>query len=441
MKKNCSVNSQLLFSENEFNSNQKIAARKGSFRGSGSVQQANMPPPLNQKNNIDYVQNRHVNIVSFLVAACLFLRFYSAIMFWPEFIQEIAFLTLIFPVLVFSFYKLGDAKLFLNTLLITTIYLIPLTLSFVYLLIKGNADYLFGAVTLFNVVFMFFLASLFASSHSCDLWLKIMRHLSLLSCPLFLYVILTQQHAYVWGRWEPLGGLLHPNWWGMMGLGLAWCSFAWKNTLLRYFFMGVGLYFMYFTQSRGSMVAFFPAFVFCGDYFSPFTRKKAVILLIATLLGIIAFLGISYATSYDLLGKLFDFFANDVMKLNDPNRGIGSGMTGRVAAYSVAWKAFLDSPFFGAGYSQFAFVHNGFLIILAESGLFSLVGVVVLFALSIAGYIKMHHWQGLGFILSYLVLLLTFPRTFNINMVSLILMMILMRGIALILRKKPVHNV
>jgi len=382
-----------------------------------------------QKHTEDYAQSRYVNIVAFLIAVSLALRFITAATSCANVIQEISFLTLALPAFIFIIYKLGDIRLFLKSLLVTFIYLIPATISFLFVFIGGNADPIFAALALGNIFVMFVLASLFASCHSCDLWLRVMRNLSLISCPFFLYIILTQQHAYVWGRWEPVGG--HPNWWGMMGLGLAWCSFAWKNTLLRYFFMGVGLYFMYFTQSRGSMVAFFPAFVFCGGYFFPFTRRKAVILLVATLLGIIAFLGISYATSYDLLGKLFDFFANDVMKLNDPNRGIGSGMTGRMAAYSVAWKAFLDSPFFGAGYSEFGFVHNGFLLILAESGIFSFLGVLVLFALSMAGYMKMRHWQGVGFVLSYMVLILTFPRTFNINMVSLVFMMILMRGVVL----------
>jgi hypothetical protein len=41
VKKNlCAVNSQLLFSENDFNSIQKIAAKQVFFRGSGSVQRA-----------------------------------------------------------------------------------------------------------------------------------------------------------------------------------------------------------------------------------------------------------------------------------------------------------------------------------------------------------------------------------------------------------------
>lgn len=194
--------------------------------------------------------------------------------------------------------------------------------------------------------------------------------------------------------------------------------------------MGGGLYFMFLTQSRGAMVAFLPAIIFCGDYFLPFTRRK-VIVLMAIFLVIIAFLGISFATSNELLGKVFYFFANDVLKVNDPYRGFSSGMTGRVAAYKIAWKAFLDSPFLGAGYSEFSFVHNGFLLTLAESGIFSFSGMIFLFGTSLIGYIKTRHWQGFGFVLSYIVLLLTFPRTFNINMVSVLFSMILMKGVVL----------
>ncbi len=375
------------------------------------------------------VEIRCLNIISFLIAVILVLRFFTAFKSYSDIIQEIIFLSLVIPAFIFILNGLGDIKLFLKSFFVTFIYIIPVTFSFIFIFIKGNANQFFATITFCNVIVMFVLASLFASSNHNELLPKTMRTIALLATPLFIYVALTQQNAYVWGRWEPVGG--HPNWWGMMGLGLAWCSFAWKNIFLRIFFMGVGLYFMFLTQSRGSMVAFLPAFLFCSGYFFPFTRRKALILLIVALVGIVAILALSYATSYDILGKLYHFFANDVLKINDPNRGLGSGMTGRVSVYATSWQAFLGSPFFGAGYSEFASVHNGFLIILVESGIFAFLGLISLFSLSIKGFVKSCNWQELGLILSYMVLLLTFPRTFNINMVSLLFMMILMKGIAL----------
>ena len=256
-----------------------------------------------------------------------------------------------------------------------------------------------------------------------------MRYLALFSCPIFIYVALTQQGSYVWGRWVPAGG--QPNWWGMMSLGLAWSAFAWKSTFVRMFFLTIAFYFMIKTESRGSIVAFLPVLIFSSGYFLPLTKKRIVTQCSIFILGVVAIIGLSCLTSNDLFGNMLDYLSNNIMKMNDPNRGLGSGMTGRTTNYIVAWNEFIEHPIFGIGFSQTESVHNGFLATLAESGIFAFIGMMWLFIFSLRGYTKSQHLRGVGFVLSYMALISTFPRTFNINMTALLFMIILMRGIAL----------
>lgn len=354
---------------------------------------------------------------------------------YPKYIQEISFLALVVPAGIFVFLRLGDVKPFIVSLSIAFLYIIPLTFSFLFVFISGSADQLFAAVTFFNILFMFVLASIFSSSPGCDLWMITMRKIAFLLCPFFIFIALTEQKAYVWGRWHPLGG--QPNWWGMMGLGLTWCAFNFKNICVKGFFIALGLYYLLLTQARGSLVAFLPAFVFCSGYFFPFTRRKTIFLVLLLLIGSMLLLYVTFSMRCDLIGDVYSYVVNDIMQMDDPYRGVSSGLTNRMEGFRIAWRSFLDSPLLGAGYSEFSFVHNGFLVILAETGVFSFFGAMALFVFGLKGYIKTNYWKGAGYILSYMVLLLTYPRTFNINMVSILFVMILMRGTAFSVSNNP----
>ncbi|HEV2548576.1 MAG TPA: O-antigen ligase family protein [Stellaceae bacterium] len=343
--------------------------------------------------------------------------------------QELCFLGLSVPVLLQVMFRLVSPSIAARTFRTALPYLIALSVSFVGNVGDASSDPVRDTVILLNTAYGLFLASILASWRDGELWADIMRCTAIIALPAFLYVAIAHRSDESWGRWMPYD--LQPNWWGMMALGLAWSSLAWKNQFVRSIGLAMAIYYLYRTQSRGSLLGLVPAFILCSGYLIPLTRRKLLAWVVAGIvaalaLGVDALLGPG-----DVTGGFADFVANDLLKLEDPNRGWGTGLTGRTEAFQEAWDAFRASPLIGNGYSEFGFVHNGYLITAAESGAFALFGLLYLFWRGLRGYGKAGHWVGIGFILSYMLTLATYPRTLNINMTALLFMFVLMRGIAL----------
>jgi hypothetical protein len=334
---------------------------------------------------------------------------------------EFCFLALIVPAIYCLASGLANINVTLKTYRIAFLYLIPLFFSYIFS-INENADFFRSITMLMNIFFAFFLASLFGSHPEHDLPNLVMRQLTFLLFPIFIYVALTQRHAsaYVWGRWEPYG--LQPNWLGMMSIGLAWCALTWKSALIRFVPLALSVYFMISVQSRGSTVAFLPALFFASGWFYPLSKKNILRLLATVFLGFMMVLIWSIHSEVSLLNKMTDFLMNDVMRSNDKYRGLNSGMSGRTEGYEIAWQGFSDSPVFGKGFGTYSFVHNGFLLTLAESGIFTFMGMFYLFYTSIRSAIKGNRWNNLGYLISYSIALMTFPRSFNINMTGMLLL-------------------
>jgi O-antigen ligase len=178
------------------------------------------------------------------------------------------------------------------------------------------------------------------------------------------------------------------------------------------------------------MVALLPALLLCSGYFLPLNGRRIAVLAALTALAVVIVAGATAHSSLDIEKWALDFIVNDIARLNDKYRGLTSGASGRTENYAKAWHAFQESPVLGNGFGEFESVHNGFLLVLAESGLFALMGILFLLVKGIQGYRGVGNWAGAGYILSYSVALMTFPRSFNINMTSLLCIMILMKGLA-----------
>jgi len=343
--------------------------------------------------------------------------------------QELCFLGLSVPVLLQVTFRMTSLSLAARTFVVALPYLAALGISFVGNLSDARTDSLRDTVILLNTAYSLFLASLLASWRDGELWADIMRATAIVAFPAFVYVAIAHGSDEEWGRWQPYE--IQPNWWGMMAMGLAWSSLAWKNRFLRGLGLTMAIYYLFRTQARGALLAFLPAFVLCSGYFIPLTRKKLLAWGVVSVLGGFALWFDAVFGAGDIVGRVFDFVTNDVLKLNDLYRGLGTGLTGRTDAYREAWDAFLRSPLIGNGYSEFSFVHNGYLITAAESGIFALLALLYLFWVGLRGYWKARHWPGVGYIASYMLTIATYPRTLNINMAALLFMFVLMRGIAL----------
>jgi hypothetical protein len=366
---------------------------------------------------------------AFLISCCLAGVFFCIIHYRSEIVTELCFLALIVPAIYCLASGLANISVTLKTYRIALLYLIPLFFSFIFS-IDANTDFFRNITLLMNIFLAFFLASLFGSLPEHDLSSRVMRQLMFLLFPIFMYVALTQRHAsdYTWGRWMPGG--MQPNWWGMMSLGLTWCAFTWKNVLIRFAPLALSLYFMISVQSRGSSVALLPALFFASGWFYPLSKNNILRLLAIFFLGFLMVTIWGINSEVRLLNKITDFLINDVMRANDQYRGLNSGMSGRTEGYEIAWKGFSESPVFGKGFGHYNFVHNGFLLTLAESGIFTFMGMLYLFYTSIRSAIKGNRWNNLGYLISYLIALMTFPRSFNINMTGILLLLVMMAEIS-----------
>ncbi len=361
----------------------------------------------------------------FLISFCLAGTFFSFIHYRSEIANEFSFLALIVPAIYCLASGLASINIALKTYRIALLYLVPLLFSYIFG-IDTNTDFFRKIILLLNIFFAFFLASLFGSRPEHEIPYRVMRQLTFFLFPIFIHIALTQRHAnaYTWGRWQPLG--IQPNWWGMMSLGLAWCALAWKSALIRFVALALSLYFMISVQSRGSIIAFLPALFFASGWFYPLSKMNILRLVTLLFLGFIMLIIWNIVSEVSLLEKMTDYLINDVMRSNDKYRGLNSGLTGRTEGYEIAWKGFLKSPAFGKGFGDYSFVHNGFLLTLAESGIFAFMGMVYLFYTSIRSAIKENRWNNVGYLISYAVTIMTFPRTFNINMTGMLLLLVLM---------------
>lgn len=377
----------------------------------------------------------HASLIAQLLALCLVVGFFVFFQMNSQLLQELSFLALGVPASLMVRYGLANVALAHRTFFLSLVYLIPISLSFLLgFFHNGRGDFQ-NAVILLNLYFVFYVGALFASGPK-GLWKSMMRLVALFSLPLFAYVSITQQHAYRWERWEPFD--LQPNWWGMMALGFAWGALLAKDIKIRIIGFGSAFMFMVALQSRGSIVALLPAFFLSSGLFVPLSKKRFVWLGIASIALLFVSIGASFVLEKGFLGLVFDYIAKDVFLVDDPYRGAGTGLTGRTEGYLLAWDAFTNSPIWGGGFGEYGFVHNGFLLVLAEGGLLAFSGMLFLMGRAFIQFYRKRDWVSLGFFLSYVAAIMTFPRSFNINMTGIAFIILLMRGnMPLGLKQKP----
>jgi O-antigen ligase len=143
------------------------------------------------------------------------------------------------------------------------------------------------------------------------------------------------------------------------------CCLAIKNRPLQIVAILISIVTMFWCQSRGSMLATGFGVLAVLMVLSLTKRLSAWIWLFApAFFAPLAIFGVS-------------FFADKILQLSDPNRGMQSGFTGRASAWRETLELFYNHPLFGVGYREndqyltsAAGAHNAYLATLADVGLF-----------------------------------------------------------------------
>lgn len=211
---------------------------------------------------------------------------------------------------------------------------------------------------------------------------------------------------YLWGR---LVGRAQPNFWGMMALSCALAALSFKTMVQRAVPLAVAVAILYLTNSRGSTIGTAVGLITAASVFFLVNgaRKRMVVI---SVVGAVVILGV-WAELYN------QFISDQVLSLNDPQRGLDSGFTGRLGPWIYGLNLALERPFFGYGFraSEFLFkpigidsVHHGYLSMLLDTGVIGLLAwLIFLFHVIALGFRRLHRPMAMcamAFLVGYAVL-------------------------------------
>lgn len=246
----------------------------------------------------------------------------------------------------------------------------------------------------------------------------LLRNLALLLTPLVMLAIaVSMQSGGLAARQQPFG--VHSNWWGELGFALTACALALPHWKARAFPLAVAMLLFLLVQSRGALLAAVGAI---GIYVLLSTRWKRLFnslqLALASTLLIAAGVGL-FVYQYRAI-QAWLFLRDEVLLLDNPYRGVDSGMTGRLSGWREAADIFMAHPVFGQGIDTLAHVHNGFLRLAGEGGMMLLLAMGTLIGVRLRSAWKAQNNLAVAIILGYLIYAMTYPRMLNMNLAAIV---------------------
>jgi len=215
---------------------------------------------------------------------------------------------------------------------------------------SGN-EYTAGLVWVASLVFIFFISILVAGSPDERLIRSIAVFYSVPAALFLLYVTATGE--YVWGRLQAHG--ITADWWGFMGAGLAMAALAHRSRWLTALCIGAGFCVAYAASARSGMVAILAGLLAVGFLELRLLRGSRLVTVLAISLAGLVLLTLFSSTVTDAVTKAIV----QTMLLNDPGRGLDSGLTGRTEIWGQAIQIWLSSPVLGVGFHQSSTLISG----------------------------------------------------------------------------------
>jgi O-antigen ligase len=232
-------------------------------------------------------------------------------------------------------------------------------------------------INVLNLVFVFAIAMLIAGCADGELLMKLCPPYAILSAGLLVFINLTGE--YVWGR---LTAGLQPNMWGLIALSVGIAAFGIRNRLIAIACWMAALLTLYDASSRASMVSLAFAGVLFFWYWLVHSHHGHIRWRVAATV-----VGVSACT----LVISFPDLLENMLWINDPRRGLGSGFTGRDQAWSEAIDVWRSAPILGVGFRKHeelmvvsgVSAHNAYLAMLADTGIVGLSVYVMFIAQSV----------------------------------------------------------
>jgi hypothetical protein len=215
-------------------------------------------------------------------------------------------------------------------------------------------------------------------------------------------------------RQAPLG--IHPNWWGELAISFIFGALVISGWVYRFLLVTMASLLLVLVQSRGAILSVgVGVILYCLLSFREVRVRRSRVAVVL-LLGLV---GVSVAASLPGLPQAtYDFVVGNVLVLNDPNRGVGTGLTGRLEGWQQGATVFSENLIFGGGLDTLPDVHNGFLRVAGENGL----GFLLLLAFLISrafheSYVQANAWR-FAVVGAYFVYAMTYPRMLNMNLTA-----------------------
>ena len=235
------------------------------------------------------------------------------------------------------------------------------------------------------------------------------RRIALCLLPILTYVVIMHYNNALKSRAVPFG--LQPNWWGELTVAFAVASAGFKEFKHRLTLYAVAAIVIFIVQSRSAWLALG---VIGLIEFGRLSETSPVSMRLK-LMGIIIFTAVlCIATPIIRL-----FIVNKILFLNNPYRGLGTGLTGRISGWLDAISAGFRSPFFGTGFSTYLFVHNGYLQMLVETGVLFFSAICLWIIIKIGCLLRRCDWIQLTAVAAPAAFIFVEPRMFNLNMDSM----------------------
>jgi hypothetical protein len=228
-----------------------------------------------------------------------------------------------------------------------------------------------------NTVFILGIATFVGACPDRRLLRSIAGAYCLIGTPFLIYIDLTGKME--WGR---LVADLQPNVWGLMGLTVCLGAFARKPGPLAVAAFAAGMFTILQASSRENLVALAAVILVAVVlYFREMNRPRLWGVLVGTCVALIAIGLLLDPYVFNAVG----YVKRDVLLINNPYRGLESGLSGRTGIWSETIDLWLKAPLLGIGFRQHeqflagAPAHNAYLAMLADTGVLGL--LVYLFLL------------------------------------------------------------
>jgi O-antigen ligase len=187
---------------------------------------------------------------------------------------------------------------------------------------------------------------------------------------------------------------LHPNYIGLLSVVIALSVCGVRSEVIRIVGTVVALVLTWPVSSRAGALGVLVAYAcpFLCRRFAPASavdRPRNKMVLVVAGIGLVLAVLVFHS-------HVIGFISNDVLLLDDDNRGLQSGFSERTELWEAAYELWRSHPIFGVGYGQGLeemgfglYAHNLVLVLLSETGMVGFLGFVVFSLLCLRNGIRL----------------------------------------------------